>query len=61
MVYIKIFVFFLSLILSLKLNAQKGPETGLDIPRFVALKSNDVNLRVGPSLNYPIKIKYIKI
>jgi len=61
MIYIKIFVSFLSLTLSLKLYANKGPETGLDIPRFVALKSSDVNLRVGPSLNYPINIKYIKI
>ena len=30
------------------------------IPRFVSLKSNEVNLRVGPSFNYPIIIKYIQ-
>ena len=35
-----------------------GSVTGYPIPRFVSLKSNDVNLRVGPSLNYPIEIKY---
>ena len=34
--------------------------TGYKIPRFVSLKSNEVNLRVGPSFNYPIKIKYIQ-
>ena len=32
----------------------------MEIPRFVSLKSNDANLRVGPSVNYPIKIKYLK-
>ncbi len=36
-----------------------GEFTGLDIPRFVATKSDDINLRVGPSKNYPIKLKYI--
>ena len=36
-----------------------GSETGLELPRFVSLKSNDSNIRVGPSKNYPIVIKYI--
>ena len=37
-----------------------GVVTGYKIPRFVSLKSNEVNLRVGPSFNYPIKIQYIQ-
>ena len=41
-------------------TSEIGEITGYKIPRFVSLKSNDVNLRVGPSLNYPIKIKYIQ-
>ena len=41
-------------------NANTGKETGLEIPRYVSLKSDDANIRVGPSKNYPIKIKYIK-
>ena len=41
-------------------NADIGKETGLEIPRYVSLKSNDANMRVGPSQNYPIAIKYIK-
>tara|TARA_Y100000768_G_C23708778_1_gene554754 strand:- start:55 stop:609 length:555 start_codon:yes stop_codon:yes gene_type:complete len=45
--------------ISFNLSAKTGSVTGLDIPRFVSLKSNDVNLRVGPSINYPIRIKYI--
>ena len=40
-------------------NADIGKETGLEIPRYVSLKSNDANIRVGPSINYPIEVKYI--
>ena len=40
--------------------ADVGQETGLEIPRYVSLKFNDANIRVGPSKNYPIEIKYIK-
>ena len=40
-------------------HADIGKETGLEIPRYVSLKSNDANIRVGPSMNYPIEIKYI--
>ena len=36
-----------------------GSQTGLKIPRYVSIKSDDANLRVGPSTNYPIKLKYI--
>ena len=36
-----------------------GKETGLKLPRYVSLKSNDSNLRVGSSKNYPIKLRYI--
>ncbi len=36
-----------------------GKETGLDLPRFISLKSDASNIRVGPSKNYPISIKYI--
>ena len=38
---------------------KKGEFTGYKLPRFVSLKSDNVNLRVGPSENYPIKLKYI--
>ena len=50
-----IYIFFFSF------NAfgKSGSVTGLDIPRFVSLKSDNVNLRVGPSTNYPITLKYI--
>tara|TARA_B100001059_G_scaffold164171_1_gene163696 strand:+ start:43 stop:591 length:549 start_codon:yes stop_codon:yes gene_type:complete len=44
---------------SFNLYGKTGSVTGLDIPRFVSLKSNDANIRVGPSVNYPIKLKYV--
>ena len=57
----QIVIAFISIIIfSQVCNADIGKETGLEIPRYVSLKSNDANIRVGPSKNYPIKIKYIK-
>ena len=57
----KIVIVFISiLIFSQVSNAEIGKETGLEIPRYVSLKSNDANIRVGPSKNYPIEIKFIK-
>ena len=41
------------------LSAEFGSETNLKIPRYVSLKSDEANIRVGPSKNYPIYIKYI--
>ena len=53
-----VYIFFI--LASTNLFAENGPVTNFEMPRFVSLKSNDVNLRVGPSINYPIKLKYIK-
>ena len=36
-----------------------GKSTGFELPRFVSTKTEESNLRVGASLNYPIKIQYI--
>ena len=55
----KIITIICFLLTSLSLYAETGKVTGLKIPRFVSLKSDDVNLRVGPSTNYPITLKYI--
>jgi SH3-like domain-containing protein len=49
--------FFLSIFFLL--NAKNiGSDTGFQLPRFVSLKSNDSNLRIGSSTNYPIVLKY---
>ncbi len=34
---------------------QVGPVTGLPLPRFAALRSDEVNLRAGPGTRYPIE------
>jgi SH3-like domain-containing protein len=39
-------------------SSDTGSVTGYKIPRFVSLKSNDSNIRIGPSTNYPIILKY---
>lgn len=55
-----VIAFISIIIVSQVCNADIGKETGLEIPRYVSLKSNDANIRVGPSKNYPIEIKFIK-
>ena len=50
---------FLFLLFNNAFASNIGAETGLEIPRFVSIKSDETNLRIGPSKNYPIKIKYI--
>ena len=39
-------------------NEKVGSITGLTVPRFVMLKSKDVNMRNGPGINYPVKTNY---
>jgi len=36
----------------------KGSSTGAPIPRYAALRSDDVNFRVGPGTRYPIEWTY---
>jgi len=57
----KTIIFFIILnITCVSFANEYGSVTGLDIPRYVSIKSNDVNMRVGPSRNYPILIKYVR-
>ena len=55
-----IILLFLIFFFNIVYASEIGVVTGYKIPRFVSLKSNEVNLRVGPSFNYPVKIKYIQ-
>jgi len=34
---------------------ETGESTGLPIPRFVSLRADEVNLRAGPGLRYPVE------
>lgn len=36
----------------------KGSNTGLPLPRFASLKTDEVNLRTGPGLRYPVEWVY---
>ena len=54
------FLFFLFSSSELLSNNQEiGLNTKYKIPRFVSLKSDDVNLRIGSSTDYPIILKYV--
>lgn len=37
-----------------------GVETNLPIPRFVSLRSDEVNLRTGPGTMYPVEWVYVR-
>ncbi len=37
---------------------ETGESTGLPVPRFVSLKSAEVNIRTGPGMRYPIQWVY---
>ena len=57
-------IFILSLCLCIgipgnTLAQSKGSATGLQIPRFVSLKSKRVNLRVGPGRKYSVQWLYV--
>ena len=39
--------------LKLETAAQVGPVTGYAIPRYVSLKSDEINLRNGPAADIP--------
>ena len=57
---LKILFILLISISAFSLSAKNlGSETKLKIPRFVSLKSENSNLRIGPSINYPIKLNYV--
>jgi SH3-like domain-containing protein len=50
---VKIAIIFLTLLFPLKSIANENKE-------FLSLKNNKVNLRIGPSINHPIKLIYKK-
>ena len=52
-------VLFFFLLHNTSYSNEIGEVTGYKIPRFVSLKSDEVNLRIGSSTNYPIILKYV--
>ena len=57
---IKTIIIIFSLLVASNSYANVGRVTGLPLPRFVSLKSNKTNFRVGPSDNHSIKWVYLK-
>ena len=55
--------FIISILIIININFANansiGQSTGFKLPRFASTKSDESNLRVGPSIDYPIKLTYI--
>ena len=58
MFYRLIFVCALILYSALPFSAMAAGGSGLPVPRFVSLKSDEVNVRTGPGTRYPISWVY---
>ena len=60
---ITLFLVVFALILPVKVRAQDAEvfnSSGLEIPRFVSLRSDKVFMRTGPALRYPIKWIFVQ-
>lgn len=56
---LRYFLLAILLIFTTSVKASEvGQVTGLPIPRFVALKSSETNLRKGPNVKYPVVWNY---
>ena len=44
---------------SINPDVTRGP-SGLPLPRFVSMASNEVNVRTGPGQDYPIRWTYVR-
>ncbi len=51
-------LFLVAMILTPTAEAKTGKSTGLPLPRFVSLASDEVNLRHGPGTSFPIAWVY---
>lgn len=50
----------LAAILLLTIAAGVAAQTGLPLPRFVSLRADEVNMRAGPGVRYPIEWTYLR-
>lgn len=41
-------------------SASKPSRTGLKLPRFVSLRADEVNVRAGPGVRYPVKWVFVR-
>jgi SH3-like domain-containing protein len=40
--------------------SERGQITGLPLPRFVSVKANQANVRLGPGVGYPVKFTIVR-
>lgn len=57
-IFLSLFCLLLFLAKIADAESSIGSVTGLPLPRFVSIKSNEANLRSGPAKHYPIKLSY---
>ncbi len=57
-VFLLVLVFVFAFLAPALSAAEKG--TGLPLPRFVSLRANEVNLRTGPGVQYPVDWVYLR-
>jgi SH3-like domain-containing protein len=50
----------LTLVFSVSSSLGIGKGTGLPLPRFVSLRADEVNLRTGPGVQYPVDWVYLR-
>ena len=50
--------FVVCLLFSVQVSADRSRFSGNPLPRFVSLRFNNINTRIGPSLEYPLKYTY---
>lgn len=53
-------MFFLCFFAVFFFSAETLAATDLPLPRFVSLRSNQINLRTGPGIRYPVEWVYLK-
>lgn len=53
-------MFFFAFLALLILTPAAQAATDLPVPRFVSLRSNQINLRTGPGIRYPVEWVYLK-
>lgn len=51
---------FLAFLLALSVAAPARAQTGLPLPRFASLRRDQVNLRTGPGMRYPVEWVYVR-
>lgn len=56
----KICFLILTIFILLLINKDVNAASGLPLPRFVSLRSNEVNVRTGPGTRYPLSWVYTK-